>query len=108
MTKKEKPKAGTLCGYCPNVIHLHQESEGLLHMKKGKPICARCRILTRSPLAAIIKADKTKFDQDIVDRRNREQERANREVEDVAVASQKLAGADSKKKRALMKRLHLK
>lgn len=106
---KETKEVGTLCGYCPNVIHLHNEADGLLHIKNGKPICARCRILTRSKFAGQIKADVKKFDRTVVERREDAQEAADLNVIDVAAASQKrTASADSKKKKELLKRLRQK
>ena len=104
---KGDKQAGTMCGYCPNIIHLHQESAGVLHIKKGKPICARCRILTRSKFAPKIRADKKHFNKSVVDHRENKQATADGTAEDVAIASQKLAGGDSKKKKSLLKKLHL-
>jgi len=96
---------GTPCGYCPNVIHLHQESGGVLHTKNGKPMCARCRILTRSKFANKIRADKKLFEKDIVERREYEQEKADKSAQNVAIASQKRSDIDSTKKKKLMDKL---
>jgi len=101
-------QVGTQCGYCPNVIHLHQEVGGLLHVKNSRPICACCRILTRSKFASKIKADKKHFNKDIVERRENHQIVADTVAEKIATASQKRVGGDSDKKKKLLKRLHQK
>ncbi len=101
-------KVGTPCGFCPNIIHLHQESGGILHVKSGTPICARCRIMSRSKFARQIQADSSKRKQDVVVRSERKQEVSDKRSEDVAVQSQKNAGGDSDKKKALKHRLNKK
>ena len=101
-------QVGTPCAFCPNIIHLHQEVNGRLHVKSGKPICVKCRILTRSKVANQIKRDKGKFDNTVVLRREKEQEQSDKHAEDVAAASQQRAGGDSKKKKALLKKLNQK
>ncbi len=109
--KEKKMIKGTMCGFCPNVIHLHQESGGILHQKSGVPICARCRILTRSKFADKIKGDINKFDKSVVENRSVSQKQADDNVESIALASQKVSGADSIKKKILlmkMRKQHLK
>lgn len=98
--KPKKLKQGTPCSFCPNIIHLHNEVGGVLWVASGKPICATCRVMRKNPLAKKMKSDAKKAN-DIL-----EVERIN----DVAVASQISAGAesDSPKKKALMKKLNKK
>ena len=98
---KRKPKKipqGTQCQFCPNIIHLHNEVDGILHVASGKPICATCRVMRKNPLAKKMKSDAKK------DYEKREATK----VEDVAVASQSKAGADSEKKKKLIKEMHKK
>lgn len=99
-------KPGTQCAFCPKIIHLHQESGGMLHVKGGKPICAACRILSRSKFSTKIRADRSKFDADVVARREHLQDKANDNAMKVAAASQNNSGADSKKKKDLQKQVN--
>ena len=104
--REANDKRGYQCGFCPNVIRPHNEANGMLHVKSGVPICARCRILTRSPLAAKIKADKKKFAKDVIERDQLQERNEQARIEEVAAASQIRAGGDSKKKKKLAKTLH--
>lgn len=104
MTQKNEIK-GTQCGFCKNIIFIHNESGGMLHVKSGVPICARCRILKRSPLAKEIKRDKKKLKQDIIERDRLREENETKRIEEVALASQLNAkDSDSEKKRTMRKK----
>lgn len=96
--KPKKLKQGTPCQFCPNIIHLHNEVGGVLWVASGKPICATCRVMKKNPLAKKMQTDAKKaheqFEEDKVD--------------DVALESQRIAGADSDKKKKLLKTLNKK
>ena len=92
---KLKDRRGKRCSFCPNIIHLHNEVNGVLHVASGKPICAVCRVMRKSKFKKKMKSDAEKANVDGV----------NENVEDVAIASQNIGDADSDKKKKLMKQL---
>lgn len=91
-----KEKIGTPCSFCPNVIHVHNEPNGVLFVASGKPICATCRIMRKSKFAVKMQSDAKKAHNKV----------DTEKVEDVAVASQTKSDADSDKKKELQKKMH--
>ena len=94
----ETPKStpGVRCGYCPKVIWKDDEPNGRLFLLAGKPICVLCR-LKRGKNWRQIEADIKKKQPDDIERiAKNEQEKADKQVEDIAVKS-KDAETDLKK-----------
>lgn len=76
------------CGYCPELIWKHKEANGRLFLLKGKPICARCRILKGSKMAKKILSDRKLYLRDKELAEKIEQEKANAQVAKIAAESQ--------------------
>ena len=92
----QKKTPGVRCGYCPKVIWKDDEPNGRLFLLAGKPTCILCR-LKRGKNWRRIEADIKKKRPVDLDRIEKEaQEKANKQVEDLAVNS-KDAETDLKK-----------
>ena len=76
----KKNLVGVHCYYCPQIIYKDREAKGRLWLVKGKPACAKCRILN-GRFGSIIKRDKKNYEEDL-------QKRENFKVQKVALASQ--------------------
>ena len=102
----QKQAVGVQCGYCPEIIFRHKEAGGRLFLYKGRPICARCRILKGSKFSKQIRADKPKYQRDVDEKAKIATDKDAIRVAKVAHESQKRVTADSNSKKKLRRRLH--
>jgi hypothetical protein len=79
-----------MCGYCPRSIFKQNEVYGKIHMIDGKPACAVCRVMKfgSGHIREKITLDRAKYEEDIIARNNREQDKADKVARRVAYASQ--------------------
>ncbi len=88
-------KDGTPCGYCPLYIFEEHEAGGIIRVREGKPICARCRILNGAMGSKIV-GDKAKRDAQLKEAEERVQEKANAEARVIAEETQTATGTKRK------------
>lgn len=93
---------GVRCGYCTYIIFKQNEAGGRLFIHKGKPICARDRILMGSRMAGRIRSDKRKYETDKKAQKAAAEEKEVLRVAEIAVESQKRGLADSDKKKGIL------
>lgn len=86
-TKEETKPKHLVCGYCPAFIYVHLEPNSEYKYLNELPICARCRILKSAHASEII-ADRDRLDEDLKEKNQLRQKKADDIAIEVAIATQ--------------------
>lgn len=100
LVPKDK-EVGVRCSMCPEMIWSHNEAGGRVHLVKGKPVCARCRIMKLGNPLMIkqIRSDKAKYLKDLDEKDKYQQAKADEQVRLVASQSIKQTKTALKRKK---------
>lgn len=82
--RKQKP---VQCGFCPRLIYIQNEPDGVLYQASGKPICVVCRIVKRGKMGKAILADKKRYKKDFKERDKLLLANENKRVRELATKS---------------------
>ena len=93
----EKEETYCRCGFCPRIITFKYEAGGKPFIKRGKPICAVCRVM-KGRSGRRIKKGRKNYVKDVLERENIIDAKELNRAKEVGLASQNRTGTNTNNK----------